>query len=111
MGTAHIYGDPPTAVCGESASLGYGLAPTVGRAWEEAFHASALEGQRKVILRTSFVVGRNRGAGGVCRLGAESGVAARVHARIAPVCWGAGWTSGDGVDGSHRCSAADGHRS
>jgi NAD dependent epimerase/dehydratase family enzyme len=36
----------------------------VGRAWEEAFHASVLPSQRSVILRTSFVLGRNRGAGG-----------------------------------------------
>jgi uncharacterized protein (TIGR01777 family) len=64
MSTAHIYGDPPTAVCEEDSALGVGLAPTVGRAWEEAFHAAGLDGQRKVILRTSFVIGRDRGAGG-----------------------------------------------
>ncbi len=64
MSTAHIYGDPPTAVCDESSPFGVGLAPFVGRAWEEAFAASALDTQRKVILRTSFVIGRDRGAGG-----------------------------------------------
>lgn len=37
MSTAHIYGDPPTDVCTEDSSFGYGLAPFVGRAWEEAF--------------------------------------------------------------------------
>lgn len=64
MSTAHIYGDPSTAVCTEDSSLGYGLAPFVGKAWEEAFHESVLPSQRGVILRTSFVVGHDRGAGG-----------------------------------------------
>ncbi len=64
MSTAHIYGDPPRVVCSEDSPFGIGFAPTVGRAWEEAFHAAALPAQRKVILRTSFVIGRNRGAGG-----------------------------------------------
>lgn len=63
MSTAHIYGDPPAAVCTEESALGYGLAPFVGRAWEEAFHASLLPSQRAVVLRSSFVLGRNRGAG------------------------------------------------
>ncbi|HEX4125677.1 MAG TPA: DUF1731 domain-containing protein [Tepidisphaeraceae bacterium] len=64
MSTAHIYGDPPAVVCDEDSALGIGLAPVVGRAWEEAFGAAALPSQRKVILRTSFVIGRDRGAGG-----------------------------------------------
>lgn len=64
MSTAHIYGDPPSAVCTEDSSLGCGLAPFVGKAWEEAFHTSVLPSQRGVVLRTSFVVGRDRGAGG-----------------------------------------------
>lgn len=64
MSTAHIYGDPPAAVCTEDSSLGCGLAPLVGKAWEDAFHASVLPSQRSVVLRTSFVVGRDRGAGG-----------------------------------------------
>lgn len=64
MSTAHIYGDPPTAICTEDSALGYGLAPFVGKAWEEEFNASLLPSQRGVVLRTSFVVGRNRGAGG-----------------------------------------------
>lgn len=63
MSTAHIYGDPPTAWCDEESPFGYGLAPTVGRAWEEAFAAAILPGQRGVVLRTSFVIGRDRGAG------------------------------------------------
>jgi uncharacterized protein (TIGR01777 family) len=64
MSTAHIYGDPPTVLCTEDSPFGMGLAPFVGKAWEEAFHKSTLLSQRKVILRTSFVIGRNRGAGG-----------------------------------------------
>ena len=64
MSTAHIYGDPPDVICTEDSALGCGFAPFVGRAWEEAFNASALPTQRKVIFRTSFVIGRDRGAGG-----------------------------------------------
>ncbi len=62
MGTAHIYGDPPDAVVDEDSAFGYGLAPTVGRAWEEAFAQAALPEQRCVVLRTSFVLGKNGGA-------------------------------------------------
>src|SRR5690349_13158266 len=36
MSTAHIYGDPPREVCDEGSAFGVGLAPAVGRAWEEA---------------------------------------------------------------------------
>lgn len=64
MGTAHIYGDPPEAICTEQSSFGIGLAPFVGKAWEDAFDHARLPSQRGVVLRTSFVVGRNRGAGG-----------------------------------------------
>lgn len=64
MSTAHIYGDPPTAVCDEQSPTGYGLAPTVGLAWEHAFAEAVLPTQRGVMLRTSFVVGRDRGVGG-----------------------------------------------
>jgi uncharacterized protein (TIGR01777 family) len=64
MSTAHIYGDPPELVCTEDSCLGNGFAPFVGRMWEEAFHASALPAQRKVVLRAGFVIGRDRGAGG-----------------------------------------------
>ena len=63
MSTAHIYGDPPEVTCTEDSAFGYGLAPTVGQAWENEFTAQTLPGQRSVILRTSFVIGRNRGAG------------------------------------------------
>lgn len=62
MSTAHIYGDPPEVVCDEGAALGYGLAPFVGRAWEEAYEQAILPDMRRVILRTSFVLGRSGGA-------------------------------------------------
>lgn len=62
MSTAHIYGDPPDVVCDEDSATGFGLAPTVGKAWEQAYHDSVPDGVRRVILRTSFVLGRNGGA-------------------------------------------------
>lgn len=62
MSTAHIYGDPPEVVCNEDSAFGYGLAPAVGRAWEEAFRQTAPAHVRKVILRTSFVLGTGGGA-------------------------------------------------
>ena len=64
MSTAHIYGDPPTAVCSEGSATGYGMAPTVAKEWEAAFAESILPEQRGVIMRTSFVIGRERGGGG-----------------------------------------------
>lgn len=64
MSTAHIYGDPTDVWCDEDSPTGYGLAPTVGIAWEKQFTQSLLPQQRSVILRTSFVIGTNRGAGG-----------------------------------------------
>ncbi len=62
MSTAHRYGDPPEVVCDEDAAFGYGLAPFVGQAWEEAYAQAILPDMRQVILRTSFVLGRNGGA-------------------------------------------------
>ena len=64
MSTAHIYGDPPSVVCTEDSLAGLGLAPSVGRAWEAELESGALPSQRTVVLRTSFVVGRDQGAGG-----------------------------------------------
>lgn len=63
MSSAHIYGDPPDVVCTEDSAFGYGPAPTVERAWEHEFELQVLPTQRAVVLRTSFVIGRNRGAG------------------------------------------------
>lgn len=62
MSTAHIYGDPPSIPCTESSSTGYGLAPFIGKAWEEALLQSLPSEMREVRLRTSFVMGRNGGA-------------------------------------------------
>jgi len=62
MSAAHIYGDPPGAVCDESSPFGYGLAPEVGKAWEAAHRETCPKGVRSVVLRTSFVLGRGGGA-------------------------------------------------
>ena len=88
MSTAHIYGDPPSVVCSEDSPFGYGLAPFVAQAWEEAFRQGALPSQRQVILRTSFVIGRDRGAGG--------GALARLTSLVR---WGLGGTVGAGTQG------------
>lgn len=84
MSTAHIYGDPPAVICNEESPPGYGLAPTVGQAWERAFEEAAPPGVRRVILRTSFVLGR--GGGALTKL-----------ARLAR--WGLGGTVGSGRQG------------
>ncbi len=62
MSTAHAYGDPPELICDEGSPFGYGLAPTVARAWEEAFANAILPSMRGVVFRTSFVLGRSGGA-------------------------------------------------
>ena len=62
MATAHIYGDPPEIVCDEDSPFGYGLAPIVGQAWEDALQREAPAQIRKVVLRTSFVLGKGGGA-------------------------------------------------
>ncbi|MCB0733818.1 MAG: TIGR01777 family protein [Flavobacteriales bacterium] len=62
MSTAHIYGDSPTAWCDEYSITGYGLAPDVGRAWEEAHLTHLPVGMRSVILRAGFVLGKDGGA-------------------------------------------------
>jgi uncharacterized protein (TIGR01777 family) len=91
MSTAHIYGDPPEAVCREDSPFGYGLAPFVGRAWEEEFRVAALPSQRQVILRTSFVLGRDRGAGGGAlprlRWLARLGLGGRIGAGTQGMSW------------------------
>lgn len=95
MSTAHIYGDPPREICGESSTLGYGLAPTVGRAWEEAFDRSCPDGVRRVVLRTSFVLGRSGGA----------------LPRLAKLCrWGLGGRVGSGKQGMSWIHELDMHR-
>lgn len=62
-GTAHIHGDPPEdALITDDSPLGTGLAPDVAQAWEAALHDAAPPNCRTVILRISFVLGRNGGA-------------------------------------------------
>ena len=84
MSTAHIYGDPPTRTIEEDSALGYGLAPEVGKAWERAFREGCPDGVRGVVLRTSFVLGRERSS--LQRL-----------ARLAR--WGLGGRAGHGKQG------------
>jgi uncharacterized protein (TIGR01777 family) len=82
MATAHIYGDPPEAVCDEGSAFGFGLAPIVGKAWEAAFAEAVLPEMRQVILRTSFVLGANGGAFPKMRMIARCGLGGRVgHGR------------------------------
>ncbi len=88
MSTAHIYGDPPQLICDEDSPFGYGLAPTVGRAWESEYADAVLPSQRQVILRTSFVIGRNKSGAG--------GALARL---LTLVRWGLGGTVGSGTQG------------
>lgn len=91
MSTAHIYGDPPSVVCMENSAEGIGLAPTVARAWEEAFYESKLPKQRGVVMRTSFVIGRDRGAGGgalaTLKLIAKLGLGGRVASGTQGMSW------------------------
>lgn len=62
-GTAHIHGDPPgDTLITDDSPLGTGLAPDVAQAWEAALHEAAPPNCRTVILRISFVLGRNGGA-------------------------------------------------
>ena len=82
MATAHIYGDPPEAVCDEDSPFGFGLAPIVGKAWEAAFAEAAPSKMRQVILRTSFVLGANGGAFPKMGMLARCGLGGRVgHGR------------------------------
>ncbi|HEY2411209.1 MAG TPA: DUF1731 domain-containing protein [Pirellulaceae bacterium] len=91
MSTAHIVGDPPNVVCDEDSPPGYGLAPFVAQAWEAAYQKSVLPSQRQVVLRTSFVIGRDRGCGGgaLARLSvlAKLGLAGRIGSGTQGFSW------------------------
>jgi uncharacterized protein (TIGR01777 family) len=91
MSTAHIYGDPPSTPCDEESPLGIGFAPTIGRAWESAFAESKLPDQRGILMRTSFVVGRDRGSGGgalaALRLLARLGLGGKVGNGTQGMSW------------------------
>lgn len=99
MSTAHIYGDPPAALCDEDAPTGHGLAPDVGRAWEAALEEYRLPSQRWVTLRTSFVIGRAN-AGGTGALG-KLGLLSRL---------GLGGVVGSGTQGMSWLHEADMYR-
>ena len=60
--TAHIYGDTDDELLDDSSPIGTGFAPEVGVAWERALEAADLPGCRRVVLRISFVLGRDGGA-------------------------------------------------
>lgn len=91
MSTAHIYGDPPSIVCDEDSPTGLGLAPLVGKAWEAAFDDAKLPQQRGVVLRSSFVIGKDRGAGGGAlarlKLLAKLGLGGRVGSGTQGMSW------------------------
>lgn len=99
MSTAHIYGDPPDVTCTEDSPFGYGLAPFVGEAWESEFNQAVLPTQRGIVLRTSFVIGRDRGAGG--------GALARL---LSLVRFGLGGRVGSGAQGMSWIHEADMNR-
>jgi len=71
--TAHIYGDTEDEIFDESSPIGTGFAPQVGTAWEAALADHAPNSIRQVVLRISFVLGKNGGAlktlGRLARLG------------------------------------------
>lgn len=84
MSTAHFYGDSETTTCSEHSAPGYGLAPFVAHAWEEAMLTNLPPHIREVRLRTSFVLGS---AGGP------------VQELIKLTKWGLGGTLGTGNQG------------
>jgi hypothetical protein len=57
-----IFGDTGDAELDEGSPLGQGFSPEVCKAWEAAFAAEAMPGVRKVLLRISFVLGKDGGA-------------------------------------------------
>lgn len=60
--TAHIYGDTAEQILDENSPFGTGFAPEVGTAWEKSLADEQLPGCRRVVLRISFVLGRDGGA-------------------------------------------------
>ena len=59
--TAHIHGDTNDEILGDDAPIGTGFAPQVGLAWEAAINHADLPHTRRVLLRTTFVLGRRGG--------------------------------------------------
>lgn len=88
MSTAHIYGDPPELVCDEDSVPGRcGLAPEVGKAWEQAYTDSVPDDVRQVVFRTSFVLGRTNGAFPKMKLLARLGLGGRVASGRQGISW------------------------
>lgn len=87
MSTAHIYGDPPEVVCDEHSATGFGLAPFVAREWERAYAEAVLPEMRQVILRTSFVIGRDGGALRRLALLARLGLGGKVGSGRQGISW------------------------
>lgn len=85
--TAHIYGDPVEAVCDESTASGYGLAPYVGRRWEAALDEACPEAMRRVVLRTSFVLGNSGGAFPVLKRLARLGLGGSIGSGKQWISW------------------------
>lgn len=85
--TAHIYGDPPDAICDESSPIGYGLAPQVGQRWEAELDAACPDAVRAVILRTSFVLGTTGGAFPVLRRLARLGLGGKIGSGKQWISW------------------------
>lgn len=87
MSTGHIYGDPPKVLCTEESSFGFGLAPIVGKAWEKAFRETKPEHIRGVLLRTSFVIGKNGGAFKTLKKIAKLGLGGKIASGQQGISW------------------------
>lgn len=87
MSTSHYYGDPIDAVCTEASSPGYGLAPFVAREWEKAHAESCPSAVRSVVLRTSFVLGKNGGALKRLAFLAKIGLGGRIGSGRQGISW------------------------
>lgn len=86
-GTAHLYGDPPDAICDESATPGFGLAPHVAQRWEAALDHACPAEVRKIVLRTSFVLGNTGGAFPVLRRLARLGLGGKIGSGKQWISW------------------------
>ena len=84
MSTAHRYGDALDVTCTESSSFGYGMAPYVGKMWERAYAEVVPKEMKQVIVRTSFVLGKDGGA---------------LQRMATLTSWGLGGTLGHGKQG------------
>jgi uncharacterized protein (TIGR01777 family) len=87
MSTSHYYGDPASAVCTEESCPGYGLAPFVAKSWERAHSELCPSATRSVVLRTSFVLGKNGGALGRLALLSKIGLGGKVGSGKQGISW------------------------